>query len=167
MILEVARLLTDWFNDPVQGVAARLNSTVTRDAGEPLPAIGTIADQTRNNLVAQTKYPTTPGIAVNVRQLPLLDGNTQNVSADGIADILVRVCRSEKDSKIAARDSSYILRAIAQSWRAFNLDTRIRNQIQVYACVELAVAPNFEVEENLIHTGAVAGKLRFRDIAVP
>jgi hypothetical protein len=164
MINEVARALTDWFNDPLQGIAQRLATTVPREGTDPLPAIGTVADETRDNLVAQWKFPSVPGIAVNVRQIKLEDGDSETVQGDGIAEIVVCIARSEKDSKIAARDTSYILRAVLQSWRAFNRDTRTRNQIQIYNCPKLALAPAWDAKEDTITTGAVNGQLEFRDL---
>lgn len=162
MMLEVARALTDWFNDGANGVAAKL-ALVPREGGDPLPDIGTIADFTRDNNVAQMRSPSLPGIAVNVLQIPQLDGENNTVTGDGIADVLVRVARKEADSKIAARDSSYILRALMLSWRAFNAQPRTRNQIEIYACEKLVVAPDWQLVESQLFTGAAKAQLFFRD----
>ncbi|HEY9229342.1 MAG TPA: hypothetical protein VIP11_22025 [Gemmatimonadaceae bacterium] len=162
---EVLRALTDWFNDPVEGIVARL-ATLPRDGGDALPVVGTIADSSRNNLVAQGKYPSVPGIAVNLRQIPLRDGEVNIPEGDGIADVLVRIARAEKDTKVATADTGYILRATLLSWRAFIRAPRTRNQIQIYDCPRLAIAPNWVAIDDLIETGAANGHLTFRDLLV-
>jgi hypothetical protein len=163
MILEVARALTDWFNDPVEGIAAKLVD-IPREDGDAVPALGTIADLTRHNLVAQQRFATIPGIAVNVRQVPLLDGQNNTVTGDGIADVLVRIARSDQDTQQALTDTSYILRALLRSWRGFNRDTRTRNQVQIYHCDNLIIAPDWTPVDTAIVTGAASALLQFRDL---
>lgn len=163
MYLEVARDLTEWFNDPSHGIVAKL-AGVPRDAGDPLPVVGTIADQTMNNLVAQLRFPSTPGIAINVRQVPELDGENNTVTGDGVADVLVRIARSNVDTMIASRDASYILRALMQSWRHYNSLSHTRNSIQIYDCQKLACAPDWTTIDDMIVTGAAKGQMSFRDL---
>lgn len=163
MYLEVARSLTEWFNDPTHGIAAKLLG-VARDPGDPLPDVGTIADQTTNNLVAQMKFPSIPGIAINVRGIPQLDGENNTVTGDGVADILVRIARAEVDTKFASRDTSYILRALMQSWRHYNSSVHTRNDIQIYDCQKLICAPDWTTIEDVIVTGAANGHMAFRDL---
>jgi hypothetical protein len=163
MILEVARSLTEWFNDPLHGIAACL-AIVPREPGDALPVIGTIAEQTADNAVAQLRFPSIPGIAVNVRQIAPLDGANNTVTGDGTADILVRIARSDQDTAVAAAETSYILRAVLMSWRRFNLNPPTRNNLQIYHCDQLLAAPDFTPIEGAIVTGAITGMLEFRDL---
>lgn len=163
MILEVARSLTDWFNDPTNGVVAIL-ATLPRDGGDALPTVGTIADQTRNTLVAEQRFPSVPGIAVNIVQIPVLDGDNNTVTGDGVADVVVRIARSNQDTALAIAETSYILRALLISWRRFNSASRIRNSVQIYHCDNLAIAPAWTPIEDAIVTGGANAHLAFRDL---
>lgn len=165
MILEVVRSLTDWLNDGSHGIVAQL-ATVPRDGGEPLPTVGTIADETRSNLVAQQRLPSTPGFAVNVQQIPMLDGEIQTIVGDGVAQILMRYGVSNADTQYATRDTSYVLRAAILSLRRYNADTRSRNQIQIYSCTHLAIQPLWAPIDDVIVTGAIVGHWQFRDSLV-
>lgn len=159
---EIARALTDWFNDPTTGIVAKL-AALPYDAGDPIPTVGTIADYTRESNVAQDRLPSFPGIALTIREIPFLDGEVQMVSADAIADVLVRIGRKAVDTEIAVRDTGYIVRATIQSWRGFNHDTRVRNQIQMYGCKNLKAAPLWAPVDDAIVTAAIAGHMYFRD----
>lgn len=164
MILEVLRTLTDWLNDPTNGVVAQL-ALITLEAGDTVPTVGTIADETRNNRVAEQYLPSTPGIAVNLQQIPLLDPHVVTVDADGDANVLIRYGIAAADTKNATRDTSYVLRALARSVRRFNRDTRTRNGIAIYSCIDLRVLSLWQPVEDQIMTGAIAGTWRFRDTA--
>lgn len=163
MYLEVSRALTEYFNDPTLGVVACL-AAIPRDPGDPLPVVGTIADATTNNLVAQKRFPSVPGIAVNVRQVPLQDGENNTVTGDGIADVVVRIARADVDTKDALRDTSYILRALLQCWRGFNSQSRTRNGVQMYDCQKLIVAPDWTTVDDVTTTGAANAQMSFRDL---
>lgn len=163
MINEVARALTDWFNDPTNGIVAVL-ATLPRDGGDALPTVGTIADQTRDTNVAQKNFPSIPGIAVNVLQIPVLDGENNTVAGVGTADVLVRIARSNQDASIAVAETSYILRAMMISWRRFFSTFRTRNSIQIYHCDNFAIAPDWVLVENAIVTGAANANVEFRDL---
>ena len=162
MILEVLRELTDYLNDPTNGVAAKL-ATTPRDAGDPLPTLGTIADETRNNAVAQQYLPSTPGIAVNIQQVPLLDPHTVQIDADGDAIVIIRYGVAAADTKDATRNTSYVLRAIARSLRSFNRSTHTRNGIAIYSCLDLRLLQLWQPKEDQVMTGAALGTWRFRD----
>ena len=164
MILEVLRQVTDWLNDPTNGVAAQL-ALIPLDGADTAPAVGTIADETRNNSVAQQYLPSTPGIAVNIQEIPLLDPEVATVERDGEAKVLIRVGVPNVDTDNATRDTSYILRAIVRSLRLFNASTRTRNQIAVYSCIDLRLASLWQPKDDQLITGAVAATWRFRDIA--
>jgi len=164
MILECVRSLTDWLNDGTNGLAAQL-VVIPRDGADTAPQVGTIADETRNNLVAQERFPSTPGVAVNSAGLPMLDGEVTTVTRDGQATIHIRVARAAADSMNATRDTSYILRAAIRSLRLFNASTRNRNNIEIYSCTELRLAALWKPLDDLVVTGAVVGTWQFRDTA--
>lgn len=162
MILELVRSLTDWLNG-AQGLAAQL-LVIPRDGGDPLPTVGTIADETRNDLVAQSRLPSTPGVAVNVQEMPMMDGEVQTVTRDGQAKILIRYGVDAADTMNAVRDTSYILRAGIRSLRFYNTTSQSRNQIQIYTCEKLAIKPLWAPVGDQLVTGAIMGTWSFRDI---
>jgi hypothetical protein len=165
MILELVRSLTDWLNDGSHGLVAQFAS-IPRDAGDPQPNVGTIADETRNILVAQSRLPSLPGIAVNVQQMPMLDGEVEMVTRDGEATILFRYGVAAEDSQNAIRDTSYVLRAGIRSLRFYNTSAnQQRNSIQIYNCRHLAIKPLWAPVGDQIVTGAIIGTWSFRDIA--
>ncbi len=165
MIVETLRLLTDWANDPTTGFAAKL-ALLTLDGSDTVPAIGTIADETRNNLVALNRLPSTNGIAVNLQQIPLLDGEVTINTRDGWADVLFRIGRTTADAMNAVRDTSYIARAGIQSLRDFNASTRTRNGISLCDCQHLAIVPLWESIEDQVVTHGIKGRWQFRDTNV-
>lgn len=164
MILELVRSLTDWLNDGTNGLVAQL-ALIPLDGADVAPAVGMIADETRNNMVAEQRLPSTPGVAVNVQQIPLLDGEVQTITRDGVAEVLIRIGRAAADTDNATRDSSYILRAAIRSLRLYNSDTRSRNQIQIFSCTHLAIKPLWAPLDDTVVTGAVVGRWEFRDCA--
>jgi hypothetical protein len=139
MILEVLRLVTDWLNDRNTGLVAQL-ALIPYDDGDVPPAVGTIADETRDANVALQLLPSSPGVAVNIR-----------------------VGRDSADTQHAVRDTSYILRALIRSLRLFNASTRSRNAIDVYSCDRLAIRPLWTPIDDTIVTGAVVAHWQFRD----
>jgi hypothetical protein len=164
MILEVLRLVTDWLNDQNTGLVAQL-ALIPYDDGDVPPAVGTIADETRDPNVALQLLPSSPGVAVNIQQIPQLDGEVATVSRDGMAQVLIRVGRDSADTQHAVRDTSYILRALIRSLRLFNASTRSRNAIDVYSCERLAIRPVWTPIDDTIVTGAVVAHWQFRDNA--
>jgi hypothetical protein len=164
MIVEVLRSLTDWLNDPTTGVAAQL-ALIPRDGSDPAPTVGLIADETRNNLVAQERAPALPGIGVNLLTMPQLDGEVATVTRDGIAEVLIRIYRRGADTKDLVRDSSYIARALIRSLRLYNAGTRTRNSIDIYSCESLAIVPLMQTVEDAQVTHGVRGRWQFRDYA--
>lgn len=164
MILEVVRSITDWLQDGTNGVAAQL-ALLPLDAGDSAPSVGTIADETRSNIVAQGRLPSTPGIAVNSQGIKELDPEVTTVERDGQITLHVRVGCASADTKNATRDGSYILRAIVRSLRLYNAATRTRNSIAIYSCIDLRLAALWQPIDDQIITGAVIGTWQFRDIA--
>lgn len=164
MILEVLRSVTDWLNDNTNGVTAQL-ALIPLEAGDSAPTVGTIADETRNNSVAQQYLPSTPGIAVNIQEIPLLDPEVTTVTRDGHAKVLIRVGISNADTKYATRDTSYILRALVRSLRLYNAATRTRNSIEIYSCIDLRLVALWQPKDDQLITGAVAATWQFRDTA--
>lgn len=163
MIVEVARSLAEWFNDPANGIAACL-TLVPRESGDAAPAVGTIAAATANGLVSQEQFPSIPGIAVNVKVIDPLDGANNTVTGDGVAEVLVRIARSDQDPAVAATETSYILRAVLMSWRRYHRTMHTRNQVQIYNLDHLSIAPMWSPLEDAIVTGAANGKVAFRDL---
>lgn len=164
MILESCRLLTDWLNDPSNGVAAML-ATTPRDAGDPLPTLGTIADETRNDLVAQQRLPSLPGVGVNVEIVNELDGEVATYTRDGRPTLLIRYGVAKDATSTGVRDAAYVLRAIIKSIRLFNASTRTRNQVDIYSCLQLSYTPMWRPIEDAIITGAVRVQFQARDNA--
>lgn len=162
MILEVVRLLGDWLNDSSNGVTAQL-ANIQYDAGDTAPAVGTIADETRNSQVAQGRLPSTPGMAINLSQIPFLEPEVSTVLRDGQADVVIRVGTSATATENAKRDASYVLRAAMRSLRLFNASTRSRNGIQVFSCQQLRVVPMWAPIDDQIVTGGIEATFYFRD----
>jgi hypothetical protein len=168
MILEVLRSVTDWLNDVTNGVAAQL-AAIPLDGSDTAPGIAAIADETRDNSVAQQYLPRSSNagalIAVNIQEIPLLDPEVETIERDGLAKVLVRVGVTNVDTKDATRDTSYVLRAIVRSLRLYNAATRTRNAIAIYSCEDLRVAALWQPKDDQLITGAVAVTWRFRDTA--
>jgi hypothetical protein len=164
MIIEVLRSLADWLNDPTNGLVAMLG-TIALESGDTAPDVGTIADETRNALVAQERLPSFPGVAVNLKRVAFLDGEVATITRDGKVDVLVRVGRSNQDTENAARDTSYILRAAVKSLRLFFGDSRERNDIQIYSCNEFSMTSLWAPMDDAIVTGAVAMQVQIRDVS--
>jgi hypothetical protein len=162
MILEVLREITEFLNDGTDGVVAIL-ATISRDPGDPLPTVGTIADETTNADVAQQRLPSFPGIAVNIERIPQLDGQAETITRDGVAEVLIRVGVSSEHTENATRDTSYILRALVASLRRFSSSQHDRNGIEIYAPLDLVVGPTWQPIDDMVVTGAVRAKYQFRE----
>lgn len=171
MILEPVRLLADWlgasgqFTGNTSGINTLL-AAIPRDAGDAAPAAVTLFDETRDNAVARGDLPDTlPALMVTSRKIDQLDGEVATYTRDGVIELIVRYAQLNAATKDALRDASYVLRAALRSVRAFNAETRTRNQIDVYSCLHLEVVSLWTPHESGIVTGALVGRWQFRDNA--
>ena len=164
MFLEVVRSLTDWLNDPTNGLVAQL-AFIPLEAGDVAPTVGTIADETRNDVVAQGRIPGDNGLAINTQEMPMMDGEVQTVTRDGQAKVLMRFGVNSQNTANAVRDTSYVLRAGIRSLRFYNTSSQQRNSIQIYTCEHLSIKPLWAPLGDQIVTGAILGLWSFRDIA--
>lgn len=163
MILEVARSLTDWLNSNTTGLVAQL-ALIPLESGDSVPSVGTIADETRNDLVGQQRLPGDNGIAVNIPQLPMLDGEVTQYTRDGIADVVIRIGRTSVSTKDAIRDTSYIARAGIRSLRLYNAQQNTRNSIAIYSCLSLGIVSLWESIDDQQITHGIKGRWQFRDL---
>jgi hypothetical protein len=165
VILALVRELTDWLNDGTNGVVAQL-SALPRDVGDSAPTVGTIADETRNSLVAQGRLPTTPGMSVNALEGALIDNQVVTATGEGRCTVAIRWGVSNEATKDASRDGAYVLRAIIKSVRLFNHDNRTRNSIQMYVDpdVPLHARTLWQTNEDSLVTCALSGQWICRDL---
>lgn len=169
MNLEPVRLLADWLADAGQfaGGASGVNAmmaAVPRDAGDPAPPAVTVFDETRDGNSARGDLPATlPAIIVTSREIPQLDGEVATYTRDGVIELVVRYACEKADTKAALRDSSYTLRAVLKSVRQFNADTRSRNQLDVYSCLDLRFVAMWTPYESGVVTGGLIGRWQLRD----
>lgn len=162
MILEVVRALAEWLNDGTNGLGAKLAS-LDFDGSDTAPTVGTIADETQNDLVGQGHFPTIPGVAIQLQEIADIEPEVTMAYRDAKATVLIRVGRSSADTRNAKRDTSYILRAGMRSLRLFNAAVRTRNQVEIYSCERLHCGLLWAPTEDVIVTGAIVGTWWLRD----
>lgn len=139
MILEVARICSDWFQHEEHGVNALLPST-PRDAGdvEP-PRIRSFLDFTRHDdavLLQPVEGTQLPALQLRVRFADRLEAQTPTPLAECVADLFVRITTADHEAARAHQDQLYTLRACLRSFRRLLLNehaaARTRNQVQLY-----------------------------------
>ncbi len=173
MILEIDRMLADWFNDPVNGVNALLPST-RRDNTDTQPAnVALITDETRHGDAARGELPETkPVIVVSLDQIIDLDGQVCTITADGKCKVRIRIGLDNADSEEAVRDLSYYMRTATRSFRRFmaldaNTAARTRNAIYLETCdgIQQAIVWTKDQAGSATATGYIIPTITLRDQA--
>lgn len=172
MILEPDRMTAEWFRGATNGINALLSST-PRDAGDPQPAnVATITDETSNGEAARGELPTTmPCVAVSVDVIEDLDGQVQQVTADGRVKLRIRIGVENANSAEAVRDLSYYVRTVQRSFRRFMASdasdaARTRNGIYLETCLDMKAAIVWTKDQpgGPIVAGYVFPTLQLRDL---
>jgi hypothetical protein len=137
VILEIARIVSEWFQHPEHGVNALLAST-PRDAGDAVPPeIERFMDFTLDNEAALAQVPAeTPALQLRVRFSDRIEGQMPSQIAECVADIYVRVTVKDDQAARGQADVLYTLRTCLRSFRRLMLNenhaARTRNQVQMY-----------------------------------
>lgn len=167
MFLDVVREITDFLNDPSQGVNAQLTSMSLQtlyDGSDTQPAdIETIVDETRNIQVARREIPE-EAAGVDKPSISIFIFDAVVFGAPGVHNAAPEVAQSQRDATIqlviryhikeieseeALRDAHYYARATGKCLKAFsaNSTARTRNQVQFRNLLEMEYEPLFR-EEN-------------------
>lgn len=173
MILETARMVSEWLADPLGGVNALLAST-PRDPGDAEPAdLATVTDETNDSDVARGDLPANlPAVAVSIDSIQDLDGQVMTITADGHVKVRIRVAVENPTTADAVRDLSYYLRTVQRSFRRFmaldaNDPARTRNGIYLESCLSMQLAIVWTKDQ--VGGSTVAGYLfpilQLRDLA--
>lgn len=173
MLVEPIRILADWFKHPTYGVNAML-PLVKRDYPDPVPPdIQLIADETRDEAVANGHEPKRHPALYVMQDLPyeLLELlQTSNQPRDGDVVIAIRyiVTGSRHAQRIA--EAAYTLRAVLASvTRLFSTPAgataRQRNDVQIYSLMHAAIARVDEEVGQSRSAGAAIITLRVRESA--
>ncbi len=167
MYLSVVREVTDFLNDPTEGVNAQLETMTSQslyDGSDTQPAdIDTIVDETRDIQVARREVPEeaagadNPSISVFIFDAVRFGAPGVNRGAPEVAQahrdvelqLVIRYHIREIESEEALRDAHYYARATGKCIKAFNANSsaRTRNQVQFRNMLEMEYEPLFR-EEN-------------------
>lgn len=169
MINEVCRVVTDWLNDPVNGVNALL-PTIPLDAGDVMPdLLVSIVDATRDGNAARGRLPEKlPGIAVVPLPVENLDPHITVANTEGDVQIAIRLGMTEAQTQLGVNATSYYLRAMLRSLRRLNgnFDHTVltRNLIYLEGASNVRMVQLFEPVGDSVITGAVLITYHIRDM---
>ena len=171
-MLDVLRMVTDWFGDATHGIAAKL-AALDFDGSDVAPT-GTlvIGDETRNAKAAVGNYPADAfGCLVQLQPVESFTGQSATYTHDYRVPVLVRFCRTDVDAAAATRDLLYTLRAAIYSIDALfdagiaaAVTARTRNQVQAYVLEDISGALTREQREDNKVTAALTFTITARDL---
>jgi hypothetical protein len=173
MILEINRMVADWFSDATNGVNA-VHASTPIDTGDTRPAnFATVTDETRDANVARGELPASlPAVSVAVDVIKNLDGQVCTVTADGRVKLRIRVGVENSASANGIRDLSYYMRSVRRSFRRFmatdaSSASRTRNSVYLESCLEMdeAIAPVKDQAGNTIISGYLFPVIQVRELA--
>lgn len=168
MINEVCRVVSDWLNDPVQGVNVLLPLTPL-DAGDTMPPLLLSILDPRDGDVARGRLPKNlPGIAV----VPIVaDGLAPHITiadAEGDVHLAIRVGMTSAQTDEGYTDTSYYLRTIMRSLRRlngnFDRTKLVRNGVYLEGASDVHMAQLFTPVGDSIITGAVLITYHVREL---
>ena len=171
-MLDVLRMVTDWFGVATYGIDGRLTA-LDYDGSDTKPSgTLTIGDETRNAKAGAGQYPSeTFGCLVQLQPVELFTGQSATHTHDYNVPLLVRFIRANSDAAAATRDLLYTVRATLQSIDALFDDSiaaavtaRTRNQVQAYALESVSGALTREQRDDNKVTAAVSLTSRARDL---
>lgn len=168
MYLSVVRALTDFLNDPTDGVNAQLDVMASEglyDGSDAQPAdLETIVDETRDIQVARREIPNEaagddkPSLSIFIFDAVIFNAPGQNANSPEVIQnernvsiqLVIRYHIKEIETEEGLRDAYYYARATAKCIRAFNRNTtaRSRNNVEFRNMTEQQFEPLFREESD-------------------
>jgi len=160
------RIIADWLKDPTHGIDA-IAAIIPRDGGDPAPRTVHVYDGTRDNPAARRRV-TEADIKENIIQLPAVMVVLHDVSYDdgvpvqtaeggeivkGTLTATVFLLNRDKDTKVAAVENTYLIRALRNSLLLFNkalVASRQRLGVLLEPSTSTAAADVGEIPEDLL-----------------
>lgn len=170
MILEAIRSLTDGLANATYGVNVKLAS-LQLDGSDVRPSsIVTIADETRDSVVARNRLPQTlPGIAVALQDAVTADGEVMTSYRDATITMSIRYGVDQSDTDIGNANIYYVMRAIEECLKDYhsnaNASDRLRNNVIIGECTDMQIHPPYHPNEDNIIVGGLSVTYKVRDIA--
>lgn len=171
MILEAARIVSDWLQHPTYGVNAML-ALVPKDGAESPPPVVTFEDEVSDPRAAVGRPgPLWPALQIDVLGVDVVENQVVADQGDGSGVVRIRYVTANAKAHDAKRDGSYTIRAVAWSLRKLNQlaheGSRTRNQIRLLPARQgaITVRPFYEELEDTVVTAVCLAPYDFRDFA--
>lgn len=171
MQTEVVRLIADALADPTTGVNAYLAS-VPRDAGDPVPPVVTVLDETRNAKAARQQDAgkdepyTGPELVVALTDPASVAPAYTNETEAASLTVVIRYKARNAASAEAVRDAYYTMRTVRRSLAALRLAAlggplRVRNGVQLVELMDVQHFPSMaDVDEQVVTACVVTAQVR-------
>lgn len=161
MLLETSRILADWLADATYGVNAKLPD-VPLDGSDTVPGDVTVADDTRDDAVAQGRLPDAlPCVAVSVEEVEYRDPVQPHVTdhVEARVTVLIRYGQRASDNSTGVADASYTLRGVLMALRELHTNeqhaARTRGSVHLVSCEDLRQVPLTQEVGDAWVTGAI------------
>lgn len=172
MMLETARIISDWLQHPTYGANALL-ALVPRDAGDPVPpSVASFEDEVSEPRAGVGRPAMViPALQIDVLGADVIDNQVVSDLGDGNVVARVRYAASKAKTHEAKRDGSYTMRVVAWSLRILNRQahegSRTRNGVRLIPARQgaITVRPFYEELEDTVITAVCLAPYDFRDLA--
>ncbi len=171
MILEAARIMSDWLQHPTYGVNAML-ALVPKDGTETTPTVATFEDDVSDPRAAVGRPGAVyPALQIDVLGVDVVENQVVADQGDGNCVVRIRYAQGKAKAHEAKRDGSYTIRAVAWSLRKLNQQahegSRTRNQLRLLPARQgtITVRPFYEELEDAVVTAVCLAPYDFRDYA--
>lgn len=174
VFVETLRIVTDYLNDPTNGVNAML-ATLPHDVGDTLQTVQAIVDETRNGVAARERFPqpTTPGPVITVS---IVKPATVHTSLDDAYrdcdDVPVAIRYADVNdvaSETGTMQAMYAMRAVLKSMKRLMSGPpgpRQRNSVELANVHDdVTMVPTFQDIEDKVVTGGLVFHFYVRDMA--